>query len=160
MRMPLDVIPVWATSAGAPDTYRVEAQRTPGDLLAAAYALVLYDGIDTPAALTLGRPTLVHLLDCIHAAVAPAAPARGTYAGALSFVNADDADDEDEYGALEVRRVPDLERPDGRTYELTPWPAGDEMPGAPATVRATWPELAAAVGVLLDAAMRGVDGDD
>lgn len=159
MHIPLDVIPVWATSDGEPDTYRVEVHRTAGDPLAAAYTLMLRDGTDVSAALTLDRATLLHLLGRIHAAVAPAAPARGTHAGALSFVNAGDTDDADEHGALEVRRVPAPERSDGRTYELTLWPAGDGMPGAPATVHATWPELAAAAGVMLDAAMRGVDGD-
>lgn len=157
MRIPLDIIPVFLDAGEGVDTYRVEIQRTPGDPATAAYTVTLHGGNHAPS-ITVDRQTLLHLLDRIRAAVAPPMPARGTFAGAMSFVHAVDVPEMDG-GDLEVRRISTPERTGGRTYEITLWPASnDRRPEA--TVQATWQELAAAAHVLLNAALGGGSDDE
>lgn len=157
MRIPLDIVPVFFDAGEGVDTYRVEIQRTPGDPATAAHTVTLHGG-DTAPSVTADRETLVQLLDRIRAAIAPPMPTRGTFAGSMTFVHAVDVPEVDG-GDLEVRRISAPERADGRTYELTLWPAAND--GRPeATVQATWQELAAAAHVLLNAALGGGSDDE
>lgn len=155
MRLPLDIVPVMFDAGEGVNNYRVEIHRTPGDPATAAYTVTLHGG-DTAPSVTADRGTLLLLLDRLRAAITPPMPTRGDYAGSLTFIHA--AAPEMDGGDLEIRRVPAPERDDGRTYEITLWPAAnDRRPET--TVHATWQELAAAAHVLLNAAIGGAGAD-
>ena len=152
MRIPLDIVPVSFDAGEGVNTHRVEIQRTPGNPATADYTVTLNGGNHAPS-ITVDRQTLLHLVDRIRAAVAPPVPTRGDHAGSMTFVCASETPALDG-GELEVRRVPAPERADGRTYEITMWPAANDG-RSEITVHSTWQELAAAAHVLLNAALGG-----